>query len=75
IFTDWFMTPVLSRLVIPSIEMMWSLPCVVIGLIEGLWLAPKISDRLSGVMLLPLIMASVLLFGSWTRQKLPPDWQ
>ncbi len=75
IYTAWFMTPGLRRWVKPAIEMMGALPGVVIGLIAGLWLAPKIADRLSGVLLLPLILASVLLLCSWTRQKLPPVWQ
>ncbi|CCG88001.1 ABC transporter permease subunit [Erwinia piriflorinigrans] len=75
IYTAWFMTPGLRRWVKPSIEMMGALPGVVIGLVAALWLAPRIADRLSGVLLLPLILAAILLLCSWVVQKLPPKWQ
>ncbi|MTD28575.1 ABC transporter permease subunit [Erwinia sorbitola] len=74
-YTAWFMTPQLRRWVKPSIEMMGALPSVVIGLIAGLWLAPKIADRLLGVLLLPLLLAGVLLLCGWLMQKLPPRWR
>ncbi|NNS07172.1 ABC transporter permease subunit [Erwinia sp. JH02] len=74
-YTAWFMTPQLRRWVKPTIEMMGALPSVVIGLIAGLWLAPKIADRLLGVLLLPLLLAAVLLLCGWMVQKLPPRWR
>lgn len=74
-YTAWFMTPSLRRWVKPAIEMMGALPSVVIGLIAGLWLAPKIADRLLGALLLPLLLAVVLLFCGWVMQKLPPHWR
>ncbi|PRD14968.1 ABC transporter permease subunit [Pantoea coffeiphila] len=74
-YTAWFMSPRLRRWVKPAIEMMGALPSVVIGLIAGLWLAPRLGDKLSGVMLLPLMLAAVLLLCSWGRQKLPPRWR
>ncbi|CAO96098.1 ABC transporter permease subunit [Erwinia tasmaniensis] len=75
IYTAWFMTPGLRRWVKPAIEMMGALPGVVIGLVAGLWLAPRVADRLLGVLLLPLILAAMLLLCSWAVQKLPSRWQ
>ncbi|WP_062744735.1 ABC transporter permease subunit [Erwinia persicina] len=74
-YTAWFMAPALRRWVKPAIEMMGALPSVVIGLIAGLWLAPKIADRLLGVLLLPLLLAAVLLLCGWLMQKLPSRWR
>lgn len=74
-YTAWFMTPQLRRWVKPTIEMMGALPSVVIGLIAGLWLAPKIADRLLGVLLLPLMLAAVLLLCGWIMQKVPQRWR
>jgi len=74
-YTAWFMSPKLRRWVKPTIEMMGALPSVVIGLIAGLWLAPRLAERLSGVLLLPLMLAVVLLLCSWGRQKLPHTWR
>lgn len=74
-YTAWFMTPALRRWVKPTIEMMGALPSVVIGLIAGLWLAPKIADRLLGVLLLPILLAAVLLLCGWVIQRLPPRWR
>ena len=74
-YTAWFMTPALRRWVKPAIEMMGALPSVVIGLIAGLWLAPRIAERLPGVLLLPLVLAAVLLLCGWAMHQLPRSWR
>ena len=74
-YSAWFMSPKLRRWIKPAIEMMGALPSVVIGLIAGLWLAPRIAERFSGVLLLPICLTIVLLLCSWGRQKLPYHWR
>lgn len=74
-YTAWFMSPWLRRWVKPAIEMMGALPSVVMGLIAGLWLAPHVTDHLSGIVLLPLMLTAVLLLCSWGRQRLPVQWR
>lgn len=74
-YTAWFMSPSLRRWVKPAIEMMGALPSVVIGLIAGLWLAPRLTDRLSGVVLLPIMLTAMLLLCSWGWQRLPQKWR
>ncbi|WP_034943848.1 ABC transporter permease subunit [Erwinia oleae] len=74
-YTAWFMAPGLRRWVKPAIEMMGALPGVVIGLVAGIWLAPQLANRLSGVLLLPLLLAGVLLACSWLSVRLPPRWR
>uniref|UniRef100_UPI0028963D0A ABC transporter permease subunit n=2 Tax=Pantoea sp. TaxID=69393 RepID=UPI0028963D0A len=74
-YTAWFMAPALRRWVKPAIEMMGALPGVVIGLIAGLWLAPRISDSLSGVLLLPAALAATLLACGALSGRLPARWR
>lgn len=74
-YTAWFMTPGLRRWVKPAIEMMGALPSVVIGLIAGVWLAPHISQALTGVVLLPLTLAATLLLCGTLSQRLPSRWR
>lgn len=75
IYTAWFMSPGLRRWIKPGIEMMGALPSVVVGLIAGLWLAPRIADHLSGVLLLPFILALTLLLCAWATRRLPVRWR
>lgn len=75
IYTAWFMSPALRRWVKPGIEMMGALPSVVVGLIAGLWLAPRIADQLAGVLLLPFALAATLLLCAWGSRRLPANWR
>ncbi|MBP2167847.1 phosphate transport system permease protein [Erwinia toletana] len=75
IYSAWFMSPALRRWVKPGIEMMGALPSVVVGLIAGLWLAPRIADHLLGVLLLPFMLALALLLCAWGSRRLPARWQ
>lgn len=74
-YTAWFMSPALRRWVKPAIEMMGALPSVVIGLIAGLWLAPKVADHLLAVLLLPFILAAAILLFGWACNKLTGRWR
>ena len=68
-YTSQFMHPTYKRYLKPMIEIMASLPSVVLGFLAGLWLAPRIEQAVPAlalaVVLLPLM---VLLAGFlWTR--------
>ena len=68
-YTSQFMHPTYKRYLKPMIEIMASLPSVVLGFLAGLWLAPRIEEAVPAlalaVVLLPLM---VLLAGFlWTR--------
>ncbi|WP_075181458.1 ABC transporter permease subunit [Pantoea sp. 1.19] len=75
IYTAWFMSPGLRRVVKPAMEMMGALPSVVVGLIAGLWLAPTLGDRLIGVLLLPVVLTLTLLGCAWCNARLPERWR
>ncbi|CNF24246.1 phosphate ABC transporter permease [Yersinia rohdei] len=82
IYTAYFMSAGLRRVVKPSIEMMGAFPTVVIGLIAGIWLAPVIEHYLAGILLLPPLLALTILCCGWcsarwsakTQRQLSAGW-
>ncbi|MFU8836994.1 MAG: phosphate ABC transporter permease [Thiohalomonadaceae bacterium] len=69
IYTAYFMSTPMRKIVKPSIELMEALPTVILGFLAGIWLAPYIENNLpiliTGAVLFPLaILLSGLL---WTR--------
>lgn len=54
IYTSQFMHPRLQKLVKPTVELMASLPSVVLGFLAGLWLAPFIETRFVSLLLITL---------------------
>ncbi|MFT6274658.1 MAG: phosphate transport system permease protein [Halioglobus sp.] len=82
IYTAYFMAPALRRKVKPVIELMEALPTVILGFLAGLWLAPFIEDKLTGVFTVLLVMpVGVLAFAfAWSRlplavrSMLPEGW-
>jgi len=51
VYTSQFLNPGLKRVIKPGIEIMASLPSVVLGFLAALWLAPLIEDRIPSVLL------------------------
>lgn len=51
IYTAQFMHPRLAQVVKPGIEIMASLPSVVLGFLAGLWLAPRLETAFPGLIL------------------------
>ncbi|MGH8194840.1 MAG: ABC transporter permease subunit, partial [Woeseiaceae bacterium] len=83
IFTAYFMTPALRRMVKPTVEIMEALPTVILGFLAGLWLAPLMEANLAAAFLLivglpPAIVLSGFL---WTRlpssirHLVPAGWE
>ena len=83
IYTAYFMTPALRRVVKPTIEIMEALPTVILGFLAGLWLAPYVESHLPGIFALLLVLpAGVLLFAYlWhqlpdaLRRRIPEGWE
>ena len=64
IYTAYFMSPRMRRVVKPSIELMEALPTVIIGFLAGLWFAPMVETHLTAVFsLMVLLPLSTLLTG------------
>lgn len=74
IYTAYFMTPSMRRIVKPSIELMEALPTVIIGFLAGLWFAPIVESNLAAIVALMLFLpVSTILVGAiW--HKLPKAW-
>ena len=64
-FTAYFMSPVLRRMVKPTIEIMAALPTVILGFLAGLWFAPFLEENLAGVLALMLVIPVGLLLFAW----------
>lgn len=71
IYTSEFATPRVRGVVKPTVEVMASLPSVILGFLAGLWLAPLLERHLVGTLLLfPLIPVCVIL-AAWLWSQLP----
>ncbi|UIP27323.1 ABC transporter permease subunit [Photobacterium sp. TLY01] len=75
IYTAYFMSSSMRKVVKPTIEIMEALPTVILGFLAGIWLAPIVENHLIGMALsllvLPLVMVAVGL--GWAM--LPGGWQ
>ncbi|NOH69881.1 ABC transporter permease subunit [Vibrio pectenicida] len=74
IYTAYFMTPNMRRIVKPSIELMEALPTVIIGFIAGLWFAPIVENHLASVVSLIILLpaSTIIIGGIWNC--LPRGW-
>lgn len=71
IYTSQFLKPELKRYIKPTMEIMASLPSVVLGFLAALWLAPIVSNRVPSVILsISGIILGAFLFG-WAWSHLP----
>ena len=71
IFTAEFARPKVRNLVKPTIEVMASLPSVILGFLAGLWLAPLLESHIAGTLLLIPIVSVVIIGGGWIWQIAP----
>lgn len=64
IYTSQFLKPELKRIVKPAMEIMASLPSVVLGFIGALWLAPLVESHIPSLLLVGLsIPVSAVIIG------------
>ena len=56
IYTSQFLHPKLKNIVKPAVELLAAFPSVVIGLLAGLWLAPRVEHFLLGILLFPVFL-------------------
>ena len=71
LYTSQFLHPSHRAIVKPTMEIMASLPSVVLGFLAALWLAPLIVDRVPSIIVLGILLpASACLVGSFWN-KLP----
>ena len=74
IYTAEFASPRVQGLVKPSVEVMASLPSVILGFLAGLWLAPLLESHLLGTLLLLPTVPTAVLAAAWAWQYAPEAW-
>lgn len=69
IYTSQFLAPGMKRIVKPAMEIMASLPSVVLGFLAALWLAPLIESRVPSILLviISIPLSASLLGIIWGR--------
>ena len=70
-YTSQFMHPTYKRYVKPMIEIMASLPSVVLGFLAGLWLAPRIERGVPALMLMAVLLPLFILLAGFLWNRLP----
>jgi phosphate transport system permease protein len=71
-YTSQFMHPRLQRVVKPTVELMASLPSVVLGFLAGLWLAPLVESRLAALLLFVIALPLFCILAGALFSLLPP---
>jgi phosphate transport system permease protein len=70
-YTSQFMHPTYKAVVKPVIEVMASLPSVVLGFLAGLWLAPRVEKAMPGLILMVVALPALVLLAGSLWNKLP----
>jgi phosphate transport system permease protein len=71
-YTSQFLRPEVKAIVKPTMEIMASLPSVVLGFLAALWLAPILETRVPSVILIVILVPLTALLFGWAWTKLPP---
>ena len=71
IYTSEFARPGLRNAVKPTVEIMASLPSVILGFLGGLWLAPLLQHNVIGVAALLCAVPLAVTGASWLLHSLP----
>jgi len=83
LFTSQFASPRLKRYVKPIMEIMASLPSVILGFLAALWLAPLLETRVPSILVVSvLVPVAVIIFGNiWgnlpysIRRRIPEGYE
>jgi len=83
IYVSQFLRPELKKIVKPTMEIMASLPSVVLGFLAGLWLAPIVDANLVSILATIMVLAPAALLVGWTwssfpqpiRRRIAPGWE
>ena len=69
VYTSQFLSPGAKKFIKPTMEIMASLPSVVLGFLAALWLAPILEDRVPSVLLVFIVLpvSAALLGAFWGR--------
>lgn len=71
IYTSQFLDPGIRRVVKPTMEIMASLPSVVLGFLAALWLAPILETRVPSILCIIILLPITAGFFGWLLSMLP----
>ena len=74
-YTSQFMHPTYKRYLKPMIEIMASLPSVVLGFLAGLWLAPRVEKAVPALALMVVVLPVFVLLAGWLWTRLPRSFR
>ncbi len=72
-YTSQFMHPSYKRVLKPMVEIMASLPSVVLGFLAGLWLAPRIEDAMPALALMLAVLPLLILIAGFLWNRVTPS--
>ncbi|WP_036819267.1 phosphate ABC transporter permease, partial [Photobacterium sanctipauli] len=75
IYTAYFMSSKMRRIVKPTVELMEALPTVILGFLAGIWLAPIVEEYLAGIMLLIVAVPLSMMLAGVGWSLLPGRWR
>ena len=68
-YASQFLHPSLKRVVKPTVEIMASLPSVVLGFLAGLWLAPLLEQVLPSIVLMVVALPPLTILTGWLWEQ------
>ncbi|CAB0151550.1 Phosphate transport system permease protein PstC 2 [Pseudidiomarina piscicola] len=71
VYTAYFMSPSVRKVVKPTVEIMEALPTVILGFLAGLWLAPIVEHYLPGIIAVILLVPLAIVMFAFLTTQLP----
>jgi ABC-type uncharacterized transport system, permease component len=75
VYTAYFMSPSVRKVVKPTVEIMEALPTVILGFLAGLWLAPLIEQYLPGIVATIILVPLAIIAFAALSTVLPKVWR
>lgn len=75
VYTAYFMSPSVRKIVKPTVEIMEALPTVILGFLAGLWLAPLIENYLPGFVSVIVLVPITIILVAFLSTLLPTVWR
>ena len=75
IYVSQFLRPEFRQVVKPVMEIMASLPSVVLGFLAGLWLAPLVDSRIVPLLCAVAVLAPAAIAAGFIWSALPQPWR
>jgi phosphate transport system permease protein len=73
VYTAYFMSPGVRKVVKPTVEIMEALPTVILGFLAGLWLAPIVESYLPGIVAVIILVPLSIVIFALLASRLPTN--